>query len=217
MKNGIIYFAFVLLFAGCASDKAAMKEALNTMTPGTPDRIAVKVPNVERKTVIDNWEDFVEKYDAKTYTVGSEVYADNAVIPAVQDGTLDIYTVFSEIENETGTFMNVTVDLGGALLSSGTHPEKYKAVQNLIDQFVKQTAGGAVRSKFENVTKSIRKHEKERESLVKENNELKKEIDKNKQEISENEKEISKLDAKLKEEMEEAVRLKEEEKKIEKQ
>ena len=147
---------FTLLFAFTMSYGQAT-EAVKSMSQGNQNSFSINLPNCDKKDVEKSWGKYLKKHKCKTDKVKKtdEFRSDNAKIEAMSDNTVD---VFARV-NQEGTDAQLTVwyDLGGAYLSSESHPEKVTVANAMLDDFALSMAVANVQEELKSEEKTMKK------------------------------------------------------------
>ena len=159
--------AITILVTGCGAEKEALEAAKGSMSTGSEKGITVTVPHTSLKTAQDNWEERLEDQSEDVYVYKNEVYSDNARIPSIQDGTIDLLSTFSE--GRDGVVQVTTkIDLGGALLSEQTHKEKYRSANIFLQNLAAQVSRTSLEASQKEAAKELKKLEKQEKELNRE-------------------------------------------------
>lgn len=164
-----------------ADDPLAITETRTPMSRGTQPALMVTIPKAQLKAVDAAWKDLLKDYKAKLKVDKGEIFADNAAIKAIGDNTVDVYSRLTETKE--GVLVQVFIDLGGAFMSAATHPEQYKAAENIVYQFAVEQTRVAVGVEIAAAQKILEKMQKEQKKLESDEKDLSREIDKDRQQI----------------------------------
>lgn len=82
----------------------------------------------------------------------------------------------SSLSSDDAVSVRFGFDLGGAYLSSKDHPEKYKVIEKIIEDFASKTVKSWVENIVRDENKRLNSLEKEQKDLVKKKEHLEKEI-----------------------------------------
>jgi hypothetical protein len=191
MKAITLYLSTVL-FLLTFSLQAQTNSERKSMSQGNYEAIVMQIPDLNPKTVSDLWEDFTKdfynvrtKYNRKT----KEYFSDDAEIAAIGKGnTVDIYTRLEEKGN--GTELSMWIDLGGAYLSIGGHPDRYLEAEKMLISFGLEAAKEKVRMDIEEQEKALKALEDDLKKMGKDKESLESDIEKARETIARAEQEI---------------------------
>lgn len=145
--------------------KIEVKETKERMSQGVNNCLQVYIPGADADDVTRDILKYMKNYDAKGTSKKGEIFFDNAQIKAFGNNLVDVYT---NVEQKAGgTVLNVFFDLGGAYLSSGQHPDKYKEAESIVRKFGREEAAAAVGIQITNVQKTLDSQMKDLDNLVK--------------------------------------------------
>ncbi len=110
-------------------------ESSKVMSKGDHNALTVTLPDTEEKVVTKEWEDFIKSYKGKLRKIkkSSEIFADDARLEDISNNTVDVYALVNQRGDDTE--LTVWYDLGGAFLTSETHPKKYLSAQKMLNKF----------------------------------------------------------------------------------
>lgn len=151
------------------------------------------VATIYESTVDDiekSWKKLMKDYNAKM-TMKKEIFADDASIKDLSPNTVDIYAFVRKTGDEEFEIV-VSVDLGGAYLSSSEHSSKYKVMERIVKDFAIQTTLDAIKDKQKAAQKVFDGLTKEKDDLVRDKDRLDKQIEDYKSKISDAENNIVK-------------------------
>lgn len=175
MKNliGIFVFIFTFTFANAQT----VQEAIKTMSKGANNAYSVELPQTKADDAVETWKKFMKDYKAKTKwnKKTKEWFSDDAEIEDMSENTVDIYTTFTGTKDNTT--MTVWYDLGGAYMSSSSHPKAYPAVEQMLTSYALTVSTGLVQALIDEKAKEVEEVEKEWNKLDKENKDLQDKID----------------------------------------
>lgn len=146
MKRIILLFSAAIFLANI-SVQAQISNERKTMSEGVYEALVIQIPSLKKKTTSNLWTDFTKdfyssrsKYNRKT----KEYFTDDASIASIGKGnTIDIYTTIEE--NGDGTRLSMWIDLGGAYLSEGEHPDRYVEAEKMLIRFGLEAAKEKIR------------------------------------------------------------------------
>lgn len=179
-----IYGIFVLLFTFSLSYGQAVQVA-KSMSEGNHNSFSINLPKSEKKEIEKSWAKFLKKYKGKTDKIKKteEYLTDDAKIESMSDNTVDIYSQVNQEGEDTQ--LTVWYDLGGAYLSSETHPEKVTIANAMLDAFALTVAVANVEETLKEEEKSLKKLNGDFKGLEKDKVKLEEEIKKCEKKIEE--------------------------------
>ncbi len=163
-----------------------IKEGERLMSKGELNAYAVTISGKKRKKVEKAWQKFVKKNcDAKSkYDKKQKIhFTDNAKIKDLSENTVDIYTSFREAGSDIE--LVAWYDLGGAFLSSESHPQKVVYAELLMEKFAKQMEKEKIEGEIKGEEKKLDKAEGTLKDLVKDKKKLEDDIKKFEKKIEE--------------------------------
>jgi hypothetical protein len=190
MKNTIYVFLSALLFmSNSLVINAQIREITTSMSQGSNNALAIDILYADPEKVLDEFEDYVENFKAKTKKKKGELFGDNAQIKSIGgNNTIDVYAKAEKGDNKS--ILTVWFDLGGAYLSSKTHGEKYGEAVKWLNDF-------ASRMVKKNIEDELKAEQKKLETLTDEQKELVRSKEKLDKSIIDSEKDIKDLEAKI--------------------
>jgi hypothetical protein len=190
MKKLITFIVSVSFSFLLVAQEIEVKETTEKIANGTNPVLTVMVYEVDQTTVEKAWKNLMKDYDAKV-TYKSEIFADNAKIDDISAYTVDVYAIAQkEDKKESGIKLIVAFDLGGAFLTSSTHPAAYKAAEKIMIKFAVDISKEAVKEKLEAAQKEQKELESDLLNLKKKNDKLHSEIKDYQDKIASDEKDI---------------------------
>ncbi|MEM9820840.1 MAG: hypothetical protein AAF985_07200 [Bacteroidota bacterium] len=192
-----------------------------SMSKGSQNSYTVILASSEKKELEKSWSKFMKEYKGKTKRdkKTDEHMTDNAQISSMSDNTVDVYTRFQELGNETQ--MTVWFDLGGAFVTANGHPEASATAQNILVSFAKTVDKKNVEELLKLEEKNQKKVEGELKKNEKELKKLEKDIENYQKKIKEAEEKIVKnkeqkvdIDQRLKTQKEKVIMVKDKLKKM---
>lgn len=130
---------------GFSQNEIRVEEGMMKMSQGTEPSFSVAInAKMDLDDLEDMWEDYQDDFDADDVDEKKgEFFGDNVMVESVSKNTIDIH---SQIAGSSGRYTLVTwFNLGGAYLSSKTHPEAAPAARNWIRGFVNKVAAVEVK------------------------------------------------------------------------
>ena len=202
MKKSIGVFIFILIYS--IVNAQTIQEAAKSMSKGLNNSYTIELPQTKKSEAEDVWKKFMKEYKAKTKwnKKTKEWFSDDAEIESMSENTVDLYTTF--VDHKDMTLMTVWYDLGGAYMSSKTHPKSYPAVEQMLTEYALSVSTGLAQAlidakakEVEEVEKEVKKLEKENKSLAEKIEDAKKSIAKMETEIKENKSQLATLEGDL--------------------
>lgn len=191
-------FAFVAFLSVNLSAQEVI-EAKEGMSEGTKSALVLELPKTDAKTVEKSWLKYVKDFDGKTKKKNkktNEIFTDNAMIPAMSKNTVDIY---SKVESKgEGSRLVVWIDLGGAFLTSSTHPDQYAVGAEMINDFSSKISIAKAEEILKIEDDALEDEEDKLKKLDKDTADMKSKIEDYKKKIKELEADIVKTDEKRK-------------------
>jgi len=185
MKYLLILLVTVLSLTSFSQKKIEIRSGSESFSVGHVDALIADVYEADAKYVRKAWKKLIKRYSGSV-KMKSEIFADDVLIKRMSNNTVDIYTKINEKKDGVVEII-CAVDLGGAYLSRGSHPDKFKMFEDILRDFVVQVSKEALREKINDEEKVFSKMEKEQERLVSDNERMKQEIEDYKQKIIDNE------------------------------
>ena len=205
MKN--LKFLFILsfiFFAGQAmaqfqekgvselDKKARITEQVRTMSMGSESALVLSIADADEKLVEEVWKNYIKDfYRGKTKKMRreGEWFTDDASITAIGgSNTVDLYAVIDQAGKDVDFLL--WCDLGGAFLSSDSHPERYREAEALLQKFNLEVTKAKIQQELDEEEKELKKLENELKKLENDNERAHKEIEKAREAIAKAEKEI---------------------------
>lgn len=210
-KITLLLFCTIIAFSNLkAQKKIQVRETTTEFSTGKQSSLVIDIFEVSEKDVDKELKSWMKGYKAKVSSK-KEVFGDDATISEISTNTVDIYAKTAENKNG-GVTLSVAFDLGGAYLSSSSHPKEFKAAEKLVYDFAIKVSKDAVAALLKEEEKVLKDLEKDQKNLEKDQKNLEKDIEDYKSKIQQAEKDIEKN---KKEQEEKQKAMKEQEKKIE--
>ena len=195
MKNFIIALTLLLAanFSATAQMDMIVSEVEQSMSQGSYPAFTVLFQNINASEVEDRWEKFMKNYDAKgkKQKKSDEIFSDNAEIKTMSNNTVDVYAKVLDLDDDAQLL--VWFDLGGAYLSSVSHPDKVESAQAVIMRFAKGVRKHQVtvildgqKDKLKDLNKDLKKLKKDKEDMEGDISDWEKKIEEARQKIQEN-------------------------------
>lgn len=185
MKNPIIAALFFFFSQNIFSQTIFIRERSETIGSGIHSALVVTIYEANTSDIEKAWKSCMKSYGAKV-TMGGEIFADNAKIKGF-DNACDVYARIKTI-NDKEKELIVAMDLDGTYLSSGSHPNQYKKMENILYDFALETTKDAISDQLKDAEKAYKKLMKEQNNLVNEKVQLLKDIENYKNKIVQAEK-----------------------------
>ncbi len=184
-----LLFLFVATFVS-----AQISEGAANMSKGSNNALSVMLDG-EPKDIEKGWTKYIKDYkgdktkkDKKT----GEIFSDNMVLKDMSTNTVDVYTTI--VPKDGGSLMTVWFDLGGAYLSSSSHPEQYAAAEAMLKEFSLTASKKMVEDQLKEEEKKLKDLRGDYKKMEKDIDDYTKEIEKCKKKIAEAESGIEKTE-----------------------
>ena len=156
------------------AQKIKVNEADEKIGNGTNNTLEVSIYGATIKDIEHEWKSMMKDYGAKVSSKDG-LFADNATIKEMGNNTIDIYEKCVDKKNGEIKFM-VAFDLGGAYLSSGAQPDKYKIAEKIVHDFAVKITKEAIDEQLKQQQKALNKLNDQQKDLVHDNDKLNKEV-----------------------------------------
>ena len=185
MKKLLLLSAILFTFFTLQA-QVDIKEGTLSMSQGSQNGFTMEFEGLDKGTVEKLWEKHVKDYKGKMRKVkkSDERVADDSEIKGASENTIDIYSLVTKQGSEV-TRISVWFDLGGAFLSSKTHPDRYPAVEKMLLNFAVETEREKVRMEIKVQEDVMKKMEKDMDSYRKEQKQMEEDIEKYREKIKE--------------------------------
>ena len=188
MKINYLMFA-VVFFCLPFFVKAQLREGAASMSQGSNNALIMDLEYADAEKVLDEFENYVENFKAKSKKKKGEIFADNAQVKSISgNNTIDIYARADK--SDIKSVLTVWFDLGGAYLSSKSHIEKYVEAEKWLKEFAKRMVKRGIEDELKAEQKRV-------EVLADEQKNLSKEKEKLDKSIVDSEKDIKEMEAKI--------------------
>lgn len=165
---------------------AQISEQTRSMSLGTNNALVLEIPKSQEKFVNKLWKKYVENfYDSKTKwnRKTDEWLSDNASIVGLGGAnTVDIYGV--AVQQGENVSMTMWVDLGGAFLSSSSHPDRYTEAEKILMRFGLEVTRESIKLELKEEEKKQKKLANKMKKLKKANEKYHRNIEKAKEAIA---------------------------------
>lgn len=200
MQKLLILLVLTLSFSSTISAQKRFKveEDKKSMSEGSYNALIINIPGANEKLVKKEWSKFIGKYKGKTKTnkKANEVFTDNCKIKAISENNIDVYAK-AESTGADGVELAVWFNLGVSYLSSNNFSDRYKAAEELLQNFGKKIAFESIKEELklqkkvlEQKNKDLKKLKKDKEKLQDNILDYKNTIVKMEQNIKDTDKEI---------------------------
>jgi hypothetical protein len=183
MKKQFLIILFILFSLIMNAQEIKVKEDKENLGGDINPVMTVLIYEADESDVEKAWKSLMKDYDAKISSVKSVFFADNAMIPEISANTVDIYEIAKK--QPDGIKLIVAFDLGGAYISSSTHPAAYKTAENIIKKFAVNLSIKAVQEKLNDAKDKQKDLEDNLSGLIKKNERLHGDIEDYKNNITE--------------------------------
>jgi hypothetical protein len=222
MKKTVLFLAIVFVSVSLFAQKIVVQETSAKFYKDNRNALSTIVYYTDAGSVEKEFKDLLKSYKGKVNTKKGVMFGDDLVISSISDNTVDVYATFKDTKNGEVEVL-VGFDLGGAFISSATHPEQFSRASEIIRDFsfniTEQAFAVIVKEEEKNLEKFTKDYEKvvsSKEGLEKDNEDYKKQIESNEKEIEKLSKDIETLSGELKEKQDSFEKLKKEGTKISK-
>ncbi|GAB4138500.1 MAG: hypothetical protein Fur0041_13510 [Bacteroidia bacterium] len=192
MKKLSALLLFLLPLNICFADaiKIKVEEKNENIGGGKHNALVVSIFDAKQEDIEKEWKSKMRGYDAKV-SGKDEIFADNALIKAMGENTMDIYARVEKVSDNECRLI-VGFDLGGAWLSSSQHSNQFKEAKKIVEDFARKLTKDAIDDKRKDEEKKLSKLKDEQSDLEKKNADLKKDIEDYKAKIAKAEEDIKK-------------------------
>lgn len=189
-------FCMSILFFGQVNGQTVTEMTL-PMSQGSKNALVLKFPKTDAKEVEKTWTKYLKDYDGKTKKnkKTGELFTDNALIEAMSQNTVDIYTQVKP-QKGGGTHLIVWFDLGGAYLASQTHAAQYAVANKMLQKYANTISVTIAEDVVKEEEKALKEADDKLSKLDKTEADMKKDIADYQAKIKELEAEIKKNQAK---------------------
>jgi membrane-associated HD superfamily phosphohydrolase len=193
MKKLILIIVALGAFTICLAQKVEIREATKAMNKGTFNSYTVELTEITMKEAEESWKKWMSGFKTKTkfQKKNNLWFSNDASIKKMSENTVDVYARF---ENGKKTERPVTVtvwfDLGGAYLSSRTHPAQASCVNDLLNKYAMSTYKRHTEAIVKAEEKVLKTLEADMDKLKNEQESFLKEIEKAKDLIAKMEKNL---------------------------
>ncbi len=148
-----------LLLCFSLASFAQITETTRSMSLGNNNSCSILLKKTDKKEVEKAWGKYIKDFKGKTKfnKKKDETFTDNAEIKEMSSNTVDVYATFVDQGDDTEMF--VWFDLGGAFLSSSTHPERYPFAEKIINDFAMTVSTAMIEDELKENEKMLKKME----------------------------------------------------------
>ena len=136
MKNLTFLFFAYFCFAFSINAQINISEETISMSQGLKNGFSVEMLEITPLEAEKRWAKHLKPYKGKTKKVknSNEWFTNDAKMKLISNNTVDVYAVFTPIQN--GTRLIVWYDLGGNYLNTESHGEKANTGKKVLYDFV---------------------------------------------------------------------------------
>jgi len=136
LKQNMLVLALLTFSFGMALGQP-FAEGERSMSKGVHNSFLVDFQIGEADDIADLWVDYQKDFDARKpkKNDAGEYFGDNAEIEAISANTIDIYSTVKSKKPAPGAIVTIWFDLGGAYLSSATHPDRMEGARTWLEGF----------------------------------------------------------------------------------
>jgi hypothetical protein len=189
MKTIIFSIALVFSVSMFANNGLTVSESSQAFSSGSLKCLKITLNHSNEKDVYKFLKSELKSWKGKVQSK-DELFIDDAKMKAMGDNTFDAYLKVEGDEEKGLVTIYMAVDLGGAYLSSGSHPDQYRIMEQELISIAKGASKDGLNNTIKDQNKELKDLEKTQEDMVKSKEKLEKEIEDMKQKIEENEKAI---------------------------
>ncbi len=155
------------------------------MSKGNNEALNLPLKKTNKKEVEAAWTKYIKEYKGKTKKdkKTGEIFSDNAKITDMTGNTVDVYS--KVMERNEDTELLVWFDLGGAYLSSATHPDAYAIAVKMLEDFELTVSTAALEEQIDDQEGVIKKMNNDLDALKKDQTDAEAAIEKYEQKIVE--------------------------------
>ncbi|NND34959.1 MAG: hypothetical protein HKN76_20400 [Saprospiraceae bacterium] len=180
MKKGIItFFALAIALPLFTQSDYEIREAEASLSRGSQNSFTVVIPYATTSLGEDILKKLMREYKGrpKLDKKSNEWFADDAKLETISDNTVDVYTKFRENLAEHFTEVTFWFDLGGAFLSTASHPDKVVFAHQLLNRYGDMVTEVLIEEELKMQEKRLKELDNDLGKLNKENEGYHKEID----------------------------------------
>ncbi|MFI5164359.1 MAG: hypothetical protein ACHQHP_03825 [Bacteroidia bacterium] len=195
---GVISFFIIGVIVNVSAQKINIKvtESTEKIGGGKNSAFVVSIYDTDPEDIQSKWKSEMKGYKAKV-SIKDEVFADNAVITAINgNNTIDVYAKTEKMKDGEVKFI-VAFDLGGAFLSSSSSKDKYEEAKKMISDFAIKTTKESIAGQRKAAEKVLDKIQDQQHDLEKQQTKLNSSIEDYKAKIEDYQKRIKDAQADL--------------------
>lgn len=150
----LIFFTFLYTIP----TSGQISEEVKSMSAGLNPALVLEIPNSDANFVAKLWKKYIKPYGGKTKKTGrnGQWFTDDADIVAIGgSNSIDIYA--SSNGAGDAVYLSMWIDLGGAYLSSDTHPEQYTEGEKFLMRFALFVAKENTKLELEKEEQNLKK------------------------------------------------------------
>lgn len=187
----IFFLVSVLLISHTSLIYAQLvRETSASMSLGNNNAIMLEMDYADASKVLEVFDKYVSDFKAKTKTKKGELFADNAMIKSIAgNNTVDIYARAEKGMNKV--VLTVWFDLGGAYLSSRSHPDKYLEAEKWLYEFAKIMVKKGIEDELKAEQKKLSDLENDLKNLARDKEKLERNITSDEKSIKDMENKIA--------------------------
>ncbi len=189
MKKIFTLIALATFGISALAQKIEVRESSENIGGGSNNSLTVNVTAKSKGDVEEAMRSFFKDLDGKTSSSKGEFKGDDCKIKAMGENTFDIYGKVEEVKGE-GFKMIISVDLGGAFMSSSQHKDQFKIIKDKVYDLAVKIQKDAIGSDLKDAEKLLEKMEDQQKDLEKDKKNLEGDIEDYKKKIAEAEKKI---------------------------
>jgi chromosome segregation ATPase len=197
---------FLLLMATVAyaqKIKITVEEKSEKIGDGSHNCLVVTIYDASRDDIEKEWRSKMKGYDAKVSSK-DDIFADNALIKAISENTIDVYARAEKGSNENEVKFIVGFQMGEDWLNSSKYGSQYKAAEKIVKDFATEMTRKGIGEKVKDQEKKLNNLKDEKAELEKKNKDLHGDIEDYKEKIKKAEEDIKTNEADQKKKQEEA-------------
>ncbi len=190
MKKIAFLIIFLWLSTISVIHAQLIRETSASMSLGHNNAIMLELDYADASKVLEVFDKYVNDFKAKTKTKKGELFADNALIKSIAgNNTIDIYARAEKGMNKA--VLTVWFDLGGAYLSSRSHPDKYLEAEKWLYEFAKIMVKKGIEDELKAEQKRLSELENDLKNLTREKEKLERNITSDEKSIKDMENKIA--------------------------
>ena len=190
MHKLIVIIITLILSKNVFSQPTKVNESTEKVGDGIHPAFTTYIYESTADDVEKEWKSLMKDFKSEKVSGKDGIYADNIIIPAITDGTMDVYARTEKIkENETKLI--VAFDMGGAYISAGLNNKiVYDAATKMVTDFAHKITRNALVEKLKEAQRAFDKLNDQQKELEEKNSDLNKDIENYKSKIRKAEEDI---------------------------